>query len=330
MEHIKDLGVAAARLLLGYLLGGEAFAGGSLEAQMQATGITRRQTFYEARAQLVGKGYIEARRNSRGVDVSLSSSTVAGWGGVVGGGRVVSGRCAECVCNECLEGSCTGSTGCFNGRGLSEVTESVTSESVTLPSEVTESVTSGEVIQQKVLHHEVTESVTSLHDTTESVTSLLGRCILIDELDDTGPETSRSSPFQKRRAEQIVLIREAWEKFYPQDPYPLTGDNAKSFLSWCGNSAETCYERLQEIAHVKPGLDGPIAYVRKSLRNWGADRTTTSIVAGRGRAVSGPLRGAAAYFPGGDIPLPSEEWLEEVRELHTEAESKKRERGWEE
>jgi hypothetical protein len=134
-------------------------------------------------------------------------------------------------------------------------------------------------------------------------------------MDDAGPETSRSSPFQQRRAMQIALLQEAWPTVFPQDRYALTSSNAKSFLGWCENSAALVYEEIGDIARRKPDLEAPVSYVRAVLkRKCEEGRLVVRPESARQRQVTSATSEVGRGWDG-ELVEPSAEWREKQRRV---------------
>lgn len=340
MEHPETPSRAAIALLYTYIRHGPGLADASSEEQMKAAGFSDRTRFFKARAELADSGVLTYTRNGKHGRVLLNPtlllsliSSIVGWlmggeGSGLGEGLDLSGvltpdRIEYLI--YILVGSSSGSTGRLNGSANQEVLDTNTSEvweTNTSHEEVWETNTSEvveEVLDINTSPREVWEINTSQasEEVLDINTSLLDRIQAADEMDDTGPETSRKSPYALRRAAQIELIKEAWREVFPQDPYPLTPSNAKNFLAWCENSAQTVYEEIQDIARRKQ-LDAPVSYVRvtlqrkadegKMIRRFAPVKhgSTTSTVAGQGVESGTPWDG--------ELQEPSSAWREKQKE----------------
>lgn len=339
--EIKHLSKTAHALLNAYLLYGPPFTAQTIEVQMLMVGAGNRGVFLKARAELEGVG-VDFKRNGRTGELRLSpdllgmvSSSVVGWGRVDGlegmRGKPLWGSNLSNLSN--LERGLIGSESGVNGRGkddvpesgTSDVPKSGTSELHEVPKsgtseiyDVPESGTSGKppltVVPESGTSHEP--------DVPECGTSLTERIEVVDEMDNSGDPASTKSAFHKRRKEQIPLVQEAWVLFFPNEP-PMNKAKAVKYLVGCGNDAQQVYDLFEETSR-RSGINHPTGYMDKVMKGQARQApkpvSTTSIVG----------KGAAAYYPGMDIPKPTDEWWEQTREAHKQAERTKRERKWEE
>lgn len=345
-----------ANLLIEYLKQGPTLASQTIEGQMRMLNTKSRVAFIKARHTLEREGYIILERHGRTTTITISptfTSSIVGWWGGVWEGSGDSVCISKLV--SILGSSSSGSGSGLNGRDndgevsigirneylsderVSEIDTSTSgivseidtyseervSETDTIPETVSETDTS--------VTETVSETDTYSNKGYQKQIPIEDRCAEIDEMDDTGPETSRKSPFAIRRKAQVEVIREVWGVVFPKQKYPLTERNARAMLGLCENSAVMLLEELQDFKRRKPDLDegSPLAYVMKALKGRAAQdsgprferkASTTSVVG----------KGAAAYYPGGDLPKPTDEWWDEVKEAHKQAEKTKRERQWEE
>ena len=178
------------------------------------------------------------------------------------------------------------------------------------------------------------------------------RCQIVDEMDDSGDHNSRLSPFQERRKQQIILLREAFSVFFPKGG-ELTDGMCKTWLSSVGNIAIDVYDKMEEVyvrfRDMGQELIGAKSYLSKCFSQGskgnngpkkfqGSDDSHSSTIPLIHPQENSDYRildrvdklGKREYNNGDELPEPSAELLREAEEAQARFEKMKQERGWQE
>jgi hypothetical protein len=107
-----------------------------------------------------------------------------------------------------------------------------------------------------------------------------------DDMDGSGDERLSSSPFQKRRKQQMALLHQAWLDLFGMELAPIA---AKELLQTARSQALDVYRAMQQAKDR--GVEYPKAYVRKVLTELAKKPPTSAPTElGDGRPVTDEMR----------------------------------------